>query len=140
MKQLLANAGREFLRAFGASLIVVLPGVLAAPNLDASFGLGVAALFASLAAVFKAIQEFVPGLSFAGLVRQPIAAWLDAFSRAALGALIVSVIGILNAPDLSTSRAAITAAVIGALSAGLRALEGLGTVGESPAPDTGLER
>jgi hypothetical protein len=51
---------------------------------------------------------------------------------------LTSVIAILNAPDLSTSKAAITAALVGALAAAFRALEGLGTKGESPAPTKGL--
>ena len=74
MKELLATAGREFLRAFGASLLILAPGVLAAPNYDQMFLLGVGALAASIAAGLKAVQELVPLLSFAGLVGQPIAA------------------------------------------------------------------
>jgi hypothetical protein len=74
MKTLLAAAGREFLRAFGASLVVLIPGVLSAPDLNQSYALGVAALFASLAAAVKAVQVFVPQLSFASVLSQPLAA------------------------------------------------------------------
>lgn len=138
MKNVLAQAGREFLRAFGAALIILAPGVLAAPNLDQMFLLGVAALASAVAAGLKAVQAFVPQLSFAGLVRQPIAAWLDAFVRAALGAFLVFVVGMLSAPELVWDKAAVVAALVGALSAGFRALEGLLTKGEDPAPQSGL--
>ena len=138
MKKLLALAGREFLKAFGASLVVLAPGVLAAPNLDAAFGLGVAALFASVAAGIRAVQVFVPQLSFAGLLPQPVAAWVDAFVRGGLGAFLISVIGVLNAPDLATGRSLLVAALVGALTAGFRALEGLLTPSESPAPGSGI--
>jgi hypothetical protein len=138
MKALLAQAGREFLKAFGAALVILIPGVLAAPDLNQAYALGVAALFAALAAGFKAVQVFVPQLSFAAFVQQPIAAWLDAFTRAALATFLVSVIGILNAPDLATLKAAVVAALVGAVAAGFRALEGFGTKGEEPAPNVGL--
>ena len=138
MKNVLAQAGREFLRAFGAALIILAPGVLAAPNLNQMFLLGVAALASAIAAGLKAVQAFVPQLSFAGLVRQPIAAWLDAFVRAFIGAFLVFVIGMLSAPELVWDKAAVIAALVGALSAGFRALEGLLTSGESPNPDRGL--
>jgi hypothetical protein len=102
------------------------------------FLLGVAALASAIAAGLKAVQAFVPQLSFAGLVRQPIAAWLDAFVRAFIGAFLVFVIGMLSAPELVWDKAAVIAALVGALSAGFRALEGLLTSGESPRPDRGL--
>lgn len=139
MKKLLSAAGRAFIGAFAVSVLTLSTGILAAPNLDQAYALGVAALFASLAAGVKAIQVFVPQLSFGAFIRQPIGAYLDAFLQAALGALTVSLIGILNAPDLSTARALITAAVVGALMAGFRALQGLLTPGEQPAPGTGFD-
>lgn len=138
MKDVLAQAGREFLRAFGAALIILAPGVLAAPNLNQMFLLGVGALAAAIAAGLKAVQAFVPMLSFDGLVRQPIAAWLDAFVRAFLAAMLVFVVGMLSAPELAWDKAAVVAALVAALSAGFRALEGLLTKGEDPAPESGL--
>lgn len=141
MKALLAAAGRTFLKAFGASVVVLAPGVLSAPDLNQAYALGVAALFASVAAGVRAIQVFVPQLSFVGLLpdsAKVVAAWVDAFVRGFLGAFLVSVIGVLNAPDLSTAKALGTAALVGALVAAFRALEGLLTKGESPSPDTGL--
>lgn len=138
MKSLLSQVGREFLKAFAASAVVLLPGVLSAPDLNQSYALGVAALFASAAAGVKAVQVFVPQLSFASLLRQPLAAWVDAFARGALGAFLVSAIGVLNAPDLATMKSLSVAATVGALVAGARALEGLFTAGESPAPNRGF--
>jgi len=139
MKNVLGQAGREFLRAFGAALIILAPGVLAAPNLNQMFLLGVSALAAAIAAGLKAIQAFVPMLSFAGVISQPIAAWLDAFVRAFLAALLVFVVGMLSAPELAWDKAAVVAALVAALSAGFRALEGLLTKGEEPAPSQGLD-
>lgn len=138
MKSLLAQVGREFLKAFGASVVILAPGVLAAPDLHQSYMLGVAALFASVAAGVKAIQVFVPQLSFSAFLPQPAAAWVDAFVRGGLGAFLVSILGVLNAPDLATGRSLLVAALVGALVAGARALEGLLTQGEQPAPNTGV--
>lgn len=138
VKTVLAAAGRRFLQAFAAALVVLIPGILAAPDLNATFALGVAALFASVAAGIKALTEFVPQLSFGAYVRQPIGAWLDAFVQAGLGALVITIPGVLAAPDLATGRTLGLAALIGALTAGFRALEGLLTPGENPAPATGV--
>lgn len=139
MKNVLSAAGRAFIGAFAVSALALSTGVLAAPNLNQAFALGVAALFASVAAGVKALQVFVPQLSFGAFVRQPIGAYLDAFLQAALGAFLVSLIGILNAPDLSTAKSLVTAAVVGALMAGFRALQGLFTPGEHPLPDRGFD-
>ena len=54
MLHLLSEAGRSFARAFGGALIVLLPGILAAPNLDGAIGLGIAALIAALTMGLKA--------------------------------------------------------------------------------------
>lgn len=137
-KETLSSAGRAFLIAFGSSVLALSTGVLAAPDFDTTLALAVSALFASVAAGVKVLQEFVPQLSWRSLLPQPWAAWADAFTQAALGAFLVSVVGILSAPDASTWKAALTAAVVGALNAGLRALQGAVTKGESPAPDTGM--
>lgn len=138
MKELLRQVGREFLKAFGASVVVLAPGVLAAPDLNQAYALGVAALFASVAAAVKAVQVFVPQLSFAEFLPQPVAAWADAFARGFLGAFLVSVVGVLNAPDYATGKAALVAAVVAAAAAGFRALEGLLTKEEQPVPGVGF--
>lgn len=138
MKKLLEQAGREFLKAFGAALIVVLPGVLVATNLDQAFALGVSALIASFAAGFKAVQVFVPQLTFAALLPQPVAAWVDAFVRTAVATLLVSVISFLNEPQYDNWKAVLFGALTGAVAAGLRALEGLTTKGETPVTNFGV--
>lgn len=139
MKTLLEVAGREFLKAFVASALVLAPGVASAPNLDQSFALGVSALFASFAAGLKVLQTYVPRLSVSEFVSQPLAAWIDAFLRGFLSTLFVSLVGILNAPDLSTWKAAAVAAIVGAVVAGLRALEGMVTRGDAPFTGFGLK-
>jgi hypothetical protein len=133
-KDLLSSAGRAFIGAFAMSALALSTGILAAPNLNEAYALGVAALFASVAAGVKVLQEFVPQLRFGNYVPQPYGAWLDAFVQAGLGAFLVSVVGVLNAPDLATAKALLTGAVTGALMAGFRAVQGLLTPGESPNP------
>lgn len=133
-KQLLSAAGRAFIGAFAVSVVTLSTGVLAAPNLDQAYALGVAALFASVAAGVKVLQEFVPQLRFGSYIAQPFGAYLDAFVQAFVGAFLVSLVGVLNAPDLATAKALVTAAVVGALMAGFRALQGLLTPGEQPSP------
>lgn len=141
MLHLLSEAGRSFLRAFGGSLIVLLPGVLAAPNLDAAVGLGIAALVAALAAGLKAIQVFVPQLTFVGLfpARYAVyALWVDSFVRAFIVAFIVSIVGLLQMPTLDFSQSIIVGVVVGAITAGVRAIQSLLTPGEGPNPQSGL--
>lgn len=138
MTNLLEKAGASFLRAFGAALLVLAPGILSAPDLNGAKALAVAALFAAFAAGFKALQVFIPALTFAQFIPQPFAAWVDSFARAFLGAFIVSIIGFFVAPDLATWKAVLTAALVGALAAAFRAVQGTVTKGETPAPSSGF--
>lgn len=133
-KELLSAAGRAFVGAFAVSVLTLSTGILAAPNLNEAYALGVAALFASLAAGIKVLQEFVPALRFGSYIAQPFGAYLDAFLQAALGAFLVLLIGVLNAPDLATAKSLAVAAIVGALMAGFRALQGVITPGELPNP------
>jgi hypothetical protein len=134
MRGVLSAAGRSFLRAFVASVVLLAPGVLAAPDLNQTKVLGVAALIASLAAGFKALQVFVPQLAFGGKYGE----LANSFVRAFLGAFLTSIIGILDAPDLSTLKSVAFAALVGALTAGIRAVQGFFTVGDYPAPQKGF--
>ncbi len=141
MKRLLQEAGREFLKAFGAALVIFLPGILAATNLNQAYALGVSALVAAVAAGVKAVQVFVPQLTFVSLFPASmvvVAAWVDAFVRAFVGTFLVTFLSFLNAPDYSAWKAVLVGAVVGAAAAGFRALEGLFTKGEQPAPNSGL--
>jgi hypothetical protein len=135
---LLAAAGRAFLRAFIGSFVTLLLGVLAAPNLDQAYGVGVAALIASVAAGIRAIQEFVPQLSLSGWIPNVYASWADAFLRAFVGSLVVTLPGVLDAPDFSTGKALAVAAVIGALTTAVRVIQGLLTPTETPVTGAGV--
>lgn len=139
MTKLLERAGASFLRAFLVTLLFMSTGILNAPDGETAWALSVAALAAAVAAGIKAFQVFVPQLSFASVVSsKPVAAWADSFTRAFVGVFLTFWAGWLAAPDWSTWKSALIAAVIGAATAGARALQGLLTVGESPAPDSGL--
>ncbi len=142
MLHLLSEAGRSFLRAFVGSLIVLLPGILAAPDFSGATALGLAALIASLAAGLKAIQVFVPQLSFRtllnGTAAAPYYAIVDSFARAFIAALIVSLVGLLAMPTEEWTKAAVIALVTGAITAGIRAIQGFFTPGDHPAPQSGF--
>lgn len=138
MHALLSAAGRSFLRAFVASIIVLGPGILAAPNLDGAVTLGIAAVVASIAAGLKAIQVFLPQVSFVPYVKAPFGDWLDSFARAFLAAFVTALIGILAMPDFGAWKSAAIAALTGAIAAGIRAVQGLFTPGEKPASAVGL--
>lgn len=47
----------SFLRAFVASLVITVPGVLASPNFDTAKALGISALIGGVAAGIRAIQH-----------------------------------------------------------------------------------
>lgn len=137
MRTWLSAAGRSFLRAFGAALIVLIPGILAAPSLHNATLIGAAALLASVAAGIRAIQAYIPALTVAKYLG-PLGVYVDAFLRAFIGALVILLPGVLGAPDLRTGTGLITAALIGSFAAGIRALQGMLTSGESPLPQHGL--
>jgi hypothetical protein len=138
MTGLLSNAGRSFLRPFIGSLLVLLPGVLAAPDTGTMTGLALAALIASVAAGLKAVQVFVPQLSFQSLLPGFSGTLLDSFVRAFLGAFLVLAPGVLDAPNLAEGRALFTAAIVAAVTAGVRALQGFFTQGE-PVGNSGFD-
>jgi hypothetical protein len=139
MKHLLGEAGRSFLRALVGSLIILLPGVLAAPNLDKTYALGVAAFISLFTALIKTIQVFLPKTSFTTWLGEPLGPLVDSFTRVFLGTLIVLLPGLSNTPNLDTGKAFIVATLIGAVTAGVRAVQGLLTRGDKPVPDSGLK-
>lgn len=138
MVQLLSAAGRAFLRAFAASLLVLGVGVLAAPDLNRAKLLGVAALLGAVAAGIRALQGYVPSLSVAAYLGHPYGDWADSFLHGFLTSLLVTLPGAFGAPDLHTARALAVGAIVGAFNAGMRALQGVLTVGEHPAPAVGV--
>ncbi len=139
LKKLLYEAGRAALKAAIVTFLTFASGLLAATNLKEFSALAVAALVASGVAALKAVQVFIPQLSFAGLFpSQPVvASYLDAFVIAFLSAVVVLLQGVSDAPDYETAKAVVVAAIIGALQAAFRALEGLATKGEFPARSVG---
>lgn len=139
MVQLLYAAATAFLRAFGVTFLMAATGILAAPNVDAAVALSISALIASIAGGLRAIQVFIPQISFGTFVPQPWAAWADSFTRAFLATLVVSVEGLLAMPDLPTDRSIWFAVITGALAAGLRAIQGLLTPTEQPSPGSGIK-
>lgn len=138
MKALLAAAGRRYLHTAAAAFIVFILGLLAAPNLilDNLRVYGVVFLVALGGGALKFIAEVFPFISVATYVpdRYKIyAAWVDAFLQAAVSAFVVTAPGIFEAPDLKTAAAVAVSVLIGALTAGVRAIEGLLTPSERPA-------
>lgn len=140
MVALLFAAMTAFGRAFGATFLLALTGILAAPNVDAAVALSIAALIASIVAGLRAIQVFIPQLSFAEILPQPWAAYVDSFVRAFLAALVTALVGLLAMPELPTDKSIWFGVLTGAIAAGIRALQGLLTPGEFPKPDTGIEK
>jgi hypothetical protein len=136
---LLYAAATAFLRAFGVTFLLAVTGILAAPNVETAVALSIAALIASIAGGLRAIQVFIPQLSFGEFIPQPYGAWLDSFTRAFLASLVVALQGLLAMPELPTDRSVWFAVITGALAAGVRALQGLLTPGEQPGPDSGVK-
>jgi hypothetical protein len=121
----LENAGRAFLKVFLPALLVVAIGITTQPNLDRATAVGIAGLFSALAAGLSALQTWVPQITFVYLVGQPAGRYLDAFAHGFVGAFLTAIIGILNEPDLTAWKALVVGAVVGAITAGLQAVEEL---------------
>ena len=142
MGVLLEKAGASFLRAFLGSLIVLAPGILAAPNLNRGVAIGMAGVMAAIAAGLKAIQVYVPTISVVGYIHndaaKPAGAIADSFLRAAIAAFLTGIIGILNMPDLHAWRSIGLGLIVGAVTAGVKAAEGAMTKGEWPLRSQGL--
>jgi hypothetical protein len=139
MNKLLFAAMTAFGRVFIVTFLFALTSIATAPDQQSAIALSWAALVASIAAGLRAIQIFFPGITFKRLLPQPLAAWVDAFTLAFLAAFVTTLTGWLAAPDFATWKAAITGFVIGGLTAGVRALQGLATPGEKPAPTAGIK-
>lgn len=139
MTALLEKAGVAFLRAFGIAFLLAAPGILGAKDVGAAKAASIAMLVGAIAGGIKAVQVFVPQISFAAIMGQPYAAWVDSFTRAFIGSFFVYANGWLAAPDWGTWKSAGLAAITGALTAGVRALQGLLTPGETPVPASGVK-
>ena len=139
MKNLLYEAGRAALKAFAVTFVTFAAGLVSATNLKEFSALAVAALVASGVAALKAVQVFIPQLSFAGWLKSKpvVASYLDAFTIAFLATFVVTLQGISDAPNYDAAKALVVGAVVGALQAAFRAVEGLATKGEFPARSFG---
>ena len=131
MTKLFEKAGASFLRAFLASLIVLIPGILNAQNETEATALAVGASYAALAAGLRAIQVFIPGLTTGNK-------YADSFLRASIAVLVASLTTALAAPDFGFTKAFLLSLLIGAVTAGIRALQAFFTGGETPAPGVGV--
>ena len=138
MHTLLSAVGRAFLRVFVSTLITLGPGILSAPSLDSAVLLGVAALMSSVGAGVRAIQQFVPLLSFSKYVGPVYGKYLDAAAQAFIGYLVVAIPNWLHYPTQGNWHLLVAAAVASVITALTRAVQALGTFGESPGPTTGL--
>lgn len=123
MQRLLELMGRTALKVFLSSLVVYAAGWAYVPNLNGLIAVGGAAIVAALAMALKAIQVYIPQLTFEQYVGELYGKLLDAFVHGFLGAFVTAVIGILSLPDMSTWKSALFGAVVGALNTGLKALE-----------------
>lgn len=138
MKYALEAAGRTFIQAFASALFVYGLGVLKAPDLQHTYLIAVAAIIASIAFGIAALLNWInskpsPYLTFVRWFGHPLGDWLDAFTLAFLSTLVVTLPGVLGAPDFGTLKAVIVGAITGAVAAGVRAAVGLLTPGEKPA-------
>jgi hypothetical protein len=79
---------------------------------------------------------FFPALTFSQLVGPVYGKYVDSFVRAFLGSLAVTIPGFLDAPDFGNWKAVGLAALTGALTAALRAVEAMFTPGEQTVPKT----
>lgn len=143
MTKILERAGALFLRAFGTSFLFYSTGILASPNLEGALALAVSAGSASLAAGLRALGDLIatiggPDITFKHWLGDVWGSRADIFTMTALGNFIAGAATWFAAPDLATWRVAWVAIFVGAASAGARALQGLFTKGEYPAPERGL--
>ena len=126
----LNKAGRAALRAIAPALFVLGTGLLAAKNLDDLRLQAAVFIIAALTAAAGALQEFVPFLSWRKYIAERYAKYADAFSQAFAGSFLSLLIGWLGAPDFNFSTAGISALLVGAGTAGVRALQAMITPGE----------
>lgn len=131
MDKVMSAAGRAFLRTFAAAMVALAPGILAAPDLHSAALLGVAALMAAVAMGVRSLQAYVPQLSFDSLVGPDVGRYLDSFAQAFVGALVVSLPGLLKYPDQGNWKALGAALVVAVLASLSRGVQALGTKGET---------
>lgn len=137
MQKLIYAVATAFARNFAITFLSFAVGILGATNKSAAVALSIAALAASVAAGLRAIQIFIPAITFAKFLPQPWAAYADAFVRTFLASFVVAVTGWLAAPNWGAWHAALLGILTGAAVAAVRALQGIVTPGETPFVDNG---
>jgi hypothetical protein len=130
------SAGRAVLRAIAPAVFVLATGLLASKDLTESKAILTTAVIAIIVAAAGALQAFVPQLSWRSYVSEGIAKYLDAATQAFVGTFLALLTGWLTAADFEFTTAALTAVIVGALTAVVRALQAIITPGE-PLVETG---
>lgn len=139
MKLSLEKLALAFLKPFASALLVALVGIGVQPTLRGTVALYLGALVAAAAAGLAALQVYVPNLTFRRWIKDPYGQLLDTFSHGFFPALLISAVGFLHGQDLSAWKAAGSAALIGAFSAGLRLfVQNPLTPGTTPLPTKGV--
>lgn len=134
----LSAIARMLLRVFVATVAVYALGVLAAPDLDTARTVAIAGIVAGFAAVLRAVSVYVPLLTVAHYVRGLPGKLADAFIHAFLAALLANWADLITVPHFHGWRDLYVAAIVGAFGVAVRAVQGLLTPGEAPAPTFGL--
>lgn len=138
MKPALSEAGRELLKVLAVGLLALGVSMTAQPSFHGAVLIGLAGVLGIGASLLKVIAAYIPLLSWKTYLRDPWGAMADAFTHAGLSTLVASLIGILALHDLSTWKSLLAGAIIGALNAGLTAIEHAFTPTLRPAPDSGV--
>jgi hypothetical protein len=138
MRAILEQAGRAALRVIAAGLLAIAIQVTGTHSLHDAAVLAIPALIALIASVLTVFGKYVPEITFDHYIPKPFGAMLDAFFHAGVGTLIVGLSGWLQKGSLSGWHAILLAIIIGALNAGLRAVEGAFTKGQSPFAASGI--
>ena len=139
MTSLFSAGARAQLRTLLAGLIVLALGILSAPHVSGREAVAVSFLIGAIALVVRMVQAWKSGFSFVTVLGHPFGDWADSFLQGFLGTLLVTLTGTFYAPDLHTARAFLTSAIVGAVNAGIRAVQGALTTGEFPFRDAGVK-
>lgn len=138
MTVLLAAAGRTFLKTFIAALVAYAITFGATEDVNHLPLLLFSVVLAAAAAGITSLQVFVPQLTFSHFIPLPYGAWVDSFVHGFLGSLFVTLPLALTTPDITTKWGLLLPVFVGAVNAGLRALEGSLTLGQFPFIHHGL--
>jgi len=135
MRTILSAMGRTFLRDGIAAFAVFGIGIWQAGNFEAAKALAIAASYAALAAAFRGIRVYVPGLSTAVAntlgVPISIAEVVIAGLTTLISGTLVGITSFFEAPDTATGKAALIAAMLGIGTSMFRLVSAFFTPGEA---------